>query len=108
MAPSGAPADANAATQGAAATAPAPSTSGAVALGHTECDVVRGIGAPASVNLSSNARGDRVAVITYSQGQRAGIYTFTSGRLASIERGPEPVAPPKTVKPAAKKKPAAT
>jgi len=108
MAPSGAPADANAATQGAAAAAPAPSTSGAVALGHTECDVVRGIGAPASVNLSSNARGDRVAVITYSQGQRAGIYTFTSGRLASIERGPEPVAAPKTVKPAAKKKPAAT
>lgn len=108
MAPSGGPADANAATDGGPAAAPAPSTSGAVALGHTECDVVRGIGAPASVNLSSNARGDRVAVITYSQGQRAGIYTFTSGRLASIERGPEPVASPKTVKPVAKKKPAAT
>ena len=100
MAPPGGPADANA--------APAPSTSGTVALGHTECDVVRGIGAPASVNLSSNARGDRVAVITYSLGLRAGIYTFTSGRLTSIERGPEPVAPPKTVKPTAKKKPAAT
>ena len=79
-----------------------------MALGHTECDVVRGIGAPASVNLSNNARGDRVAVITYSQGQRAGIYTFTAGRLSSIERGPEPVAPPKTAKPKAKKKPAAT
>ncbi len=79
-----------------------------MALGHTECDVVRGIGAPANVNLSNNARGDRVAVITYSQGQRAGIYTFTAGRLTSIERGPEPVAPPKTAKPKAKKKPAAT
>jgi hypothetical protein len=106
MAPPSRPADANAATDGAAA-APVPSTTGTVALGHTECDVVRGIGAPASVNLSSNARGDRVAVITYLQGQRAGIYTFTSGRLTSIERGPEPVAQPKTAKSKAKKKPAA-
>jgi len=108
MAPSGGPADANALADGAAA-APTASTSGAVALGHTECDVVRGIGAPASVNLSSNPRGDRVAVITYSQGQRAGIYTFTSGRLSSIERGPEPVGQPKTAKSKPKpKKPAAT
>ena len=108
MAPSdGSPADANAATDGGAA-APAPSTTGTVALGHTECDVVRGIGAPASVNLSSNGRGDRVAVINYTQGQRAGIYTFTAGRLTSIERGPEPVTPPKIAKPKAKKKPAAT
>ena len=58
-----------------------------MALGHTECDVVRGIGAPDSVNLSNNPRGDRVAVVTYSRGQRAGIYTFTAGRLTSIERG---------------------
>jgi hypothetical protein len=108
MAPAGgSPADANAATDGAAA-APAPSTTGTVALGHTECDVVRGIGAPASVSLSNNARGDRVAVINYTQGQRAGIYTFTAGRLSSIERGPEPVAPPKTAKSKPKKKPAAT
>ena len=85
-----------------------PTTTGTVALGHTECDVVRGIGAPGNVNLSNNARGNRVAVITYSQGQRAGIYTFTAGRLTSIERGPEPVAPPKVAKPKVKKKPAAT
>jgi hypothetical protein len=77
-----------------------------VALGHTECDVVRGIGAPDSVSLSNNARGDRVAVVNYSRGQRAGIYTFTAGRLSSIERGAEPAPPPRTVKP--KKKPAAT
>jgi hypothetical protein len=107
MTPPGGPADANALTDGAAA-APPPSTTGTVALGHTECDVVRGIGAPDSVNLSNNARGDRVAVINYSRGQRAGIYTFTAGRLSSIERGPEPVAPPKPAKPKAKKKPAAT
>jgi hypothetical protein len=96
------PAGANALTDGAAGAPPQPSTTGTVALGHTECDVVRGIGSPGNVNLSNNGRGDRVAVITYSQGQRAGIYTFTGGRLSSIERGPEPVAPPK---PAAKSKP---
>ncbi len=108
MAPPAGPSDANALTDGAAG-APRPTTTGTVALGHTECDVVRGIGAPGSVNLSNNERGDRVAVVTYLQGQRAGIYTFTAGRLTSIERGPEPVAPPKPVKPkVAKKKPAAT
>jgi hypothetical protein len=106
--PAGNPADANAAANGTADAPVVPSTSGTVALGHTECDVVRGIGAPASVSLSSNPRGDRVAVVTYAQGQRAGIYTFTAGRLSSIERGPEPVAPPpKTAKPR-KKKAAAT
>jgi hypothetical protein len=105
--PPGAPADANALTNGAAG-APAPTTTGTVALGHTECDVVRGIGAPDNVNLSNNARGDRVAVVNYSRGQRAGIYTFTAGRLSSIERGAEPVAQPKTAKPKAKKKQAAT
>jgi hypothetical protein len=101
----GGPVDANAST---GSTAPAPSTTGTVALGHTECDVVRGIGVPDSVNLSSNSRGDRVAMISYSQGQRAGIYIFTSGRLTSIERGTEPVEqPPKGAK-SKGKKPAAT
>ena len=106
MAPPGSPADANAATDGAAG--PVPSTTGTVALGHAESDAVRGIGAPASVNLSSNPRGDRVAVVTYLQGQRAGIYTFTAGRLTSIELGSEPVVPPKTAKSKPKKKPTAT
>ncbi|XIA62595.1 hypothetical protein ACFIOY_24130 [Bradyrhizobium sp. TZ2] len=97
-------ADANALADGAAGNPP-PSTTGTVALGHTECDVVRGIGAPDNVNFSNNARGDRVAVVNYSRGQRAGIYTFTAGRLTSIERAPEPVAQPRGAKP--KKKPAA-
>jgi hypothetical protein len=105
MAPPGAPANANALTEGAVA---GPTTTGTVALGHTECDVVRGIGAPATVNLSNNGRGDRVTVLNYSRGQRAGIYTFTSGRLTSIERNPEAVAEPKAARPRAKKKPAAT
>ena len=106
MPPPGAPADANALTEGTAAPTARP---GAVALLHTECDVVRGVAAaPDNVNLSSNARGDRLAVLTWSHGPRPGIYTFTSGRLTSVERGPEPAGQPKTAKPKAKKKPAAT
>jgi hypothetical protein len=97
-------AGANALADGAAGSPP-PSTTGTVALGHTECDVVRGIGAPDNVSLSSNPRGDRVAVVNYSRGQRAGIYTFTAGRLTSIERAPEAAAPARGAKP--KKKPAA-
>jgi hypothetical protein len=103
MAPPGAGAQALA--ENAAGAPPVPG--GTVALGHTECDVVRGIGAPDSVNLS-NGPGGRLAVVTWSLGPRAGIYTFSGGRLSSIERGPEPVAPPKVAKKPPKKKPAAT
>src|SRR3982074_2335838 len=51
------PANAHALTDG---TTAAPAVTGTVALGHTECDVVRGIGSPENVNLSQNGRGDRV------------------------------------------------
>lgn len=107
--PGMAPADANALADGAAG-APAPQAGGSVALGHTECDVVRGIGAPDNVNLSNNPRGDRVAVVTYARGPRAGVYTFTSGRLTSVERGEETAPQPRPAKPKPKpkKKPAAT
>jgi hypothetical protein len=108
MAPPGAAADANALSDGAAA-APASARPGAVALGHTECDVARGIGAaPDNVGLSTDTVGRRVAVMSYSRGSRPGIYTFTSGRLSSVERGPEPVGQPKAAKPKTKKKPTAT
>jgi hypothetical protein len=90
--------DATALADGAAGNPP-PSTTGTVALGHTECDVVRGIGAPDNVSLSNNPRGDRVAVVTYSRGPRAGLYTFTAGRLTSIERAPEAAAPAKGARP---------
>jgi hypothetical protein len=103
MAPPGAPDNAQALTEGPAG-APAAPVGGTVALGHAECDVVRGIGAPDSVNLSSSPGGERVAVVTWSRGSRAGIYTFTGGRLSSVERGPEPVVQPKVAKPRAKKK----
>ncbi len=97
MPPPASPADANASTN-APGGAPPTGTTGTVALGHTECDVVRGIGAPDNVNISSNPRGDRVAVVTWSHGPRAGIYTFTAGRLASIEGVPAPPEAPKTAK----------
>ncbi len=97
-------APANAMADGAAG-APPPA-GGTVALLHTECDVVRGIGAPDSVNISNNPRGDRVAVVTYLRGPRAGIYTFTGGRLTRVEAAPEQPPQPKAAKPKAKKKPA--
>jgi hypothetical protein len=97
MPPSASPADANASTN-APGGAPPTATTGTVALGHTECDVVRGIGAPDNVNISAGPRGDRVAVVTWSHGPRAGIYTFTAGRLASIEGAPTPPEAPKTAK----------
>ena len=102
MAAANVPTNANAMSDGAPAPMPA---GGTVALGHTECDVVRGIGAPANVNISNNERGERLTVINFSQGARAGIYTFTGGRLSSVERGAEPVAEPRATKPK-KKKPA--
>ena len=83
--------------------APVPA-GGSVALGHTECDVVRGIGAPENVNLSSNPSGERQAVITWLHGPRAGIYTFTGGRLSSIDAAPQTEAPARAAKPKAKKK----
>jgi hypothetical protein len=108
MPPPAGPADANASTNAGAGAPPA--TTGTVALGHNECDVVRGIGAPDSVNISANERGDRLAVVTWSHGPRAGIYTFTAGRLSSIEGVPTPPAQPKAKsKPkVAKKKQSAT
>ncbi len=97
-APTG-PSDANAlqnsGQNGAASLAP-------VALGHTECDVVRAIGTPSSVNLSRNERGERLATATLLQGPRAGIYTFTAGRLTMIERVDQP-APVRPARPSKKR-----
>jgi len=85
------PSEASAMAEGPGATPPA--QAGHVALGHTECDVARGAGAPDNVNLSTGPGGERIAVLTYTKGTRAGIYTFNAGRLRSIERLPEPTAP---------------
>lgn len=104
MAPRGGPADANALSDGAAAAPTVAVRPGVVALGHTECDVARGAGAPDSVNLSTGPGGGRVAVLTYARGSRAGIYTFTAGRLSSVERGPDAAPEPKPVRGKTKKR----
>jgi hypothetical protein len=108
MTPPAGPADANASTEGAAGTPPV--VTGSVALGHTECDVVRAVGVPNNVNISKNERGDRLAVLTYNQGPRAGAYTFDAGRLTSIEGvevpPPEPKSKAARSKAKARKKPA--
>jgi hypothetical protein len=104
MAPSAPPAEANAmqnpkAEQAAAPVAPA---GGPIALGHTECDVARSAGVPNNVNISTNQHGERLVVLTYTQGSRPGIYTFTAGRLTSLEAVPQQAAP-KPAKPTKKK-----
>jgi hypothetical protein len=94
------PRDASALADGAASVAPG---TGVVALGHTECDVARGAGAPDNVNIGGNPRGDRVTTLTYSRGPRAGIYTFTAGRLTMVEGTPQ-VEQPKPVRGAKKRR----
>jgi hypothetical protein len=69
-----------------------------VALEMSECDVVQRAGPPDNIDISANARGERVAVLTYGRGERPGIYRFVAGRLVSIERGAEPPAPERPAK----------
>jgi hypothetical protein len=91
-----APADANASTDGGPSPTSSLAPSGAVALGHTECDVARAVGiAPDNIQLSNDPRGERMAVVTYTRGPRPGAYTFRGGRLTLIDRVdvPEPVKP---------------
>lgn len=63
-----------------------------IALGMTECDLVRVAGATSQVSIS-NERGERSTVMTYAQGERAGIYRFRSGVLVTIDRVAEPEQP---------------
>jgi hypothetical protein len=78
--------------------------SGGVALQMTECEVVRRVGLPERVELGATERGDRAAVLTYTQGARPGIYRFAGGRLYAIERAPEPAPAPRQPRTAAKKR----
>ncbi len=95
----------DAGTPAAAPPAEASPVLGSVGLDMTECEVVRAIGPPQSVNIGSNERGERKVVMVYMGNERAGTYEFIAGRLTSLERGPEPPPPPKPEKPV-KKKPA--
>ena len=73
---------------------------GGIALGMSECDVVRRAGTPGNVNISAGDKGERRVVLTYLSGNWPGIYTFDGGRLKVVDRAPEPPTP---AKPAAKK-----
>ena len=83
----------------------APPVMGGVALGMSECDVVRRAGLATNVNVSAGDKGDRKVVLTYLTGPWPGIYTFDSGRLKVVDRAPEPPAPPPVKKKTAAKKP---
>jgi hypothetical protein len=75
-----------------------------VRLDMTECEVVRALGQPQSVDSTSQGGGDqRRIIMTYKTGERPGIYEFTGGRLTGIERGEEPPPPAVAKKPPAKK-----
>ncbi|HXF89089.1 MAG TPA: hypothetical protein VNK48_12105 [Xanthobacteraceae bacterium] len=78
---------------------------GGIALGMTECDVVKRAGPPEKVVIGTNERAERTVTLTYTGNMRPGIYTFTAGRLVSIERAPEPPAPQRPTRPARPGKP---
>ncbi len=78
-----------------------PAVVGGIALGMTECDVVRRAGLPGNINIGAGNKGERKVVLTYLAGTWPGIYTFDAGRLKVVDRAPAPETP---VKPAKKKK----
>ncbi|MGH6664551.1 MAG: hypothetical protein ACREB2_06565 [Pseudolabrys sp.] len=84
-----------------------PQIMGGIALGMSECDVVRRAGLPSNVNIGAGDKGERRAVLTYLTGTWPGIYTFNAGRLKIVDRapGPPPSARPPVKKKTAKKKP---
>ena len=67
---------------------------GGVALGMSECEVVRRAGQPEKVEIGAGEGGRRTVVLTYLRGSWPGIYRFADGRLNEIERVAEPPAPP--------------
>ena len=74
---------------------------GGIALGMTECEVVRRAGLPGNINIGAGDKGERKVVLTYLSGTWPGIYTFDAGRLKVVDRAPVPETP---VKPPSKKK----
>lgn len=91
LTPQAAPPDALVGPDGGCTGEPAQPVRG-VAVGMTECDLVRLAGPTDRIAIRSNERGEREAVLTYPAGDHAGIYRFQSGVLVSVER--VPAAPP--------------
>jgi len=75
-----------------------------IALQMTECQVMAVAGSTDRVEISADARGQRLVTLTYLTGERPGIYRFINGRLTSMERVAEPPQPKKPAKTARAKK----
>ena len=78
-----------------APTMSAPPVLGGIALGMTECQVVRRAGTPSNVTIGSAGKGERKVVLSYLSGEWPGIYQFQSGRLKVIEGTPQQAKPAK-------------
>ena len=87
--------DAYVAPDGACPAAETEQVARGIGLGMSECDLIRLAGPTEKIEIATNERGERTAVITYPQGERAGIYRFTSGQLTTMDRIDEPPPPPK-------------
>jgi hypothetical protein len=66
-----------------------PIVASGIALGMSECDVVRRAGQPSNVSIGAGKKGERKVVISYLGGDWPGIYEFYSGRLKNIEAVPQ-------------------
>jgi hypothetical protein len=76
--------------QGSPEASAAASVPRSVGLEMPECDIVRALGQPASVDIGTES-GMRMVALTYRSGDRPGVYRFYGGRLKSIEQGPDPL-----------------
>jgi hypothetical protein len=79
-----------------------------IALGMTECQVVRVAGNTDRVEVGAEG-GQRLVTLTYMSGNRPGIYRFRGGRLVTMDRvevaAPPPKKPQRVAKSAKPKKP---
>jgi hypothetical protein len=91
-------------TQGSPEASTTASIPRSVGLEMPECDIVRALGQPSSVDIGTES-GMRMAVLTYRTGDRPGIYRFYAGRLKSIEQGADPQPAPTAKKTTPAKKP---
>ena len=84
---------------------PMPTFNGGVALGMTECQVVRRAGSPSNISIGADEKGTRKVVLSYLGGNSPGIYEFQGGRLKEISAAPVQEKPTKQQKKKQKTKP---
>jgi hypothetical protein len=72
-----------------------------IALGMTECQVVRVAGNTDRVEVGAEG-GQRLVTLTYMSGNRPGIYRFRDGRLVTMDRVEVAAPPPKKAQRVAK------